>query len=324
MSELLKSITSPNTVIAYPKTIQFGPVELDGYMLETGEFRQSLRSTAAALGTTHHFVGRRVAEICGSACGKPGLLTQGGPSDTNGSGEVPPLNRTRAEPSQGLTSSISGSGSEEQAVIIPVRTNLSGNFRAMSINLPMVVEIWKRIAMEGGPHSRQALELLGLSAVHSLERTYQEAFGVADARSTQDRLMDWAIRLDAGKHFPLFGGKFHKEFARVTGVAIGHRYAQVCLAELVYHRLPPEIYETLKDINPADERGWRQFTHSQLMTDQMRTHMQGIVLAVTSQLASSPSKAENPKGYRDCLKRLDKTLPRYKTRGHFGKALDAA
>ena len=37
-------------VIAYPKTIQFGPVEIDGYMLENGEFRQSIKSTGRVMG----------------------------------------------------------------------------------------------------------------------------------------------------------------------------------------------------------------------------------------------------------------------------------
>ena len=77
---------------------------------------------------------------------------------------------------------------------------------AYAINLSMVVEFWKQTAIGGGKYSKMALELLGLSAVHSLERVYQEAFGVNDARSTSDRLVEWAIRLDAGKHFPLFGG----------------------------------------------------------------------------------------------------------------------
>ena len=37
-------------VIGYPKSIEFGPVRLDGYMLENGEFRQSVHSTETALG----------------------------------------------------------------------------------------------------------------------------------------------------------------------------------------------------------------------------------------------------------------------------------
>tara|TARA_B100001094_G_C18072633_1_gene740904 strand:+ start:254 stop:1204 length:951 start_codon:yes stop_codon:yes gene_type:complete len=292
----LKDLAGDQTpVTAYPKSIQFGPVTLDGYMLENGEFRQSINSTAASIGIKNSEITRFLS----------------GDNRWNSQAKLPFVDAGTANPLQD-----NGFGSKMQentgAVIQPVKA--LGGIRAYTINLPMVVEIWKKIALGGGKYSKQALELLGLSAVHSLERTYQEAFGIGDSRSTNDRLLDWAIRLDTGKHFPLFGGQFHQHFARVTGVALGHRYAQVCLAELVYHRLPEPIYETLKDLNPLDERGWRQFSHSQLMTDDMRQQMREIVSAVTSQLANTPSKADDSKAYKRCLHRLDKTLPRYKTR----------
>jgi len=294
----LKDLTGgAEPVVAYPKSIQFGPVTLDGYMLETGEFRQSIRSTGAAMGMASN---SNIQNLV--------LVAAREPSHASG------FALKKAENMAG-----------QSPVVVPVRCpGVAGHGGvAYTINLPMAVEAWKQVAIGGGKYARPALELLGLSAVHSLERTYQEAFGVADVRSTHDRLLEWAIRLDTGKHFPLFGGQFHKEFARVTGVTIGHRYAQVCLAELVYHRLPEQIYEALKDLNPIDERGWRQFSHSQLMSDDMRQQMREIVAAVTNQLANTPSKADDPKAYRRCLHRLDKTLPRYKTRGnHLGVAHD--
>lgn len=284
-------------VIGYPKTIQFGPIELDGYMLENGDFRQSIASTEAALGAAKSkLITRMLVPRC--------------------EGSVLPASIQTPVGASGLTENTQEMASSDP-IIIPVKCPgvQSHGMVAYTVNLPMAVELWKQAAIGGGKYSRPALELLGLSAVHSLERVYQEAFGVEDSRKTTDRLLDWAIRMDAGKHFPLFGGDFHKHFARVTGVAIGHRYAQVCLAELIYHRLPEAIYETLKDINPLDEKGWRQFSHSQLMTDDMRQQMREIVAAVKSQLANTKSKAEDPKAYRKCLHRLDKTLPRYKKRG---------
>ena len=278
-------------VVAYPKTIQFGPIELEGFMLENGEFRQSISSTGKALGTGDWIA----ADILKRLPASPGTENQVDDSD--------------------LTPSEAKSPG---AIIQPLKCpGVMGYGRvAYTINLPMVVEIWKQVALGGGKYSRPALELLGLSAVHSLERTYQEAFGVQDERSTEDRLLDWAIRLDAGKHFPLFGGDFYKNFARVTGVTLGHPYAKVCIAELVYHRLPEQIYETLKDINPEDDRGNRQHTYAQLMTDEMRQYMREVVATVTNQLANTPAKADDSKAYRRLLKRLDKTLPRYNKRGH--------
>ena len=272
-------------VIAYPKTIQFGPVEIDGYMLESGEFRQSIKSTGRVMGMLSNAQIQDTAARIASTAGQ-------NDSDSNGF-------------------AIQTTQNTADSIIVPVRCpGVQGyGSLAYTINLPMVVEIWKHVALSNSKYSRTAMELLGLSAVHSLERVYQEAFGVEDSRKTTDRLLDWAIRMDAGKHFPLFGGQFNKHFQRVTGVSFGKRYASVCLAELVYHRLPESIYETLKDINPMDEKGWRQFTHSQLMTDEMHQQMREIVATVTNQLANTPSRADDRKAYPELLKRLDKTLP---------------
>lgn len=295
----LKELTDGiKPVIGYPKVIEFGPYTLQGYMLEDGTFRQAIRSTGEAMGMiSNSNIQRLVA--------KQAMLASG--QGENPSGAID-LSEKNADFDQ--------KQADPYPVIQPVHTpGVYGNSVAFTINLPMVVEIWKQVAKGGGVNSDQALELLGLSAVHSLERTYQEAFGVADSRTTSDRLLDWAIRLDPAAHYPLFGGQFAKHFARVTGVTIGHPYAAVCLAELVYHRMPKEIYETLKDINPVNERGWREFTHSQLMTDDMRRETQGIVMAVVNQLANTESKAKDPKAYAKLLKRLDKTLPRSVKRG---------
>ena len=228
----LAGATKP--VIGYPKTIKFGPVEIDGYMLENGEFRQSINSTERALGAENSkTVARLLVPRYEGSVPALGALVQNGVPDSD-------LAQNNGD-------------SAETPIIVPVICpGVQGHGSlAYTVNLPMVVEVWKQVAISGGKYSRPALELLGLSAVHSLERVYQEAFGVQDSRKTTDRLLDWAIRLEAGKHFPLFGGQFYKHFQRVTGVAFGHRYASVCIAELVYHRLPEAIYETLKDIKPC-------------------------------------------------------------------------
>ena len=296
----LKELTAGiKPVIGYPKVIEFGPYTLEGYMLEDGSFRQAIRSTGEAMGMiSNSNIQRLVA--------KQALLVEEGQAQ----------NPDAAIDLSEKTGQIDQKQADPYPVIQPVHTpGVTGNHVAFTINLPMVVEIWKQVAKGGGVNSAQALELLGLSAVHSLERTYQEAFGVADSRSTSDRLLDWAIRLDPASHYPMFGGQFAKHFARVTGVTIGHPYAAVCMADLIYHRLPKDIYQTLKDINPMNERGWREFSHSQLMTNQMRVEMRGIVAVVVNQMANSPSKAEDPKAYAQLLKRLDKTMPRHTHRG---------
>jgi len=299
----LKELTAGiKPVIGYPKVIEFGPYTLEGYMLEDGSFRQAIKSTGRAMGMiSNSNIQRLVA--------KEAISIQ---EDGQQPSEAPLVNSPKP-------TAINTANPDPYPVIQPVRCPGVASNISYTINLPMVVEIWKQVAKGGGVNSAQALELLGLSAIHSLERTYQEAFGVSDTRSTNDRLLDWAIRLDAGSHYPLFHGAFHKHFARVTGLAIGHPISRVYLAELIYHRLPESIYETLKDLNPELENGWRQYTHSQLMTDDMRNEMRAIVMAVTNQLANTPGKAEDPKAYRQLLKRLDKTMPRYKKRGQYDR-----
>ena len=303
MSKLADLVAGTKPVVGYPKQIQFGPITLDGYMLENGEFRQSIASTERALGAFNSKLIQRmlVPRYEGSqpvlgALAKTAVIASDSGDEAQETGPK---------------------GQSQTPVILPVICPgvQAHNSVAHTINLPMVVEAWKQVAIGGGKYAKPALELLGLSAVHSLERAYQEAFNVNDARGTNDRLVEWAIRLDAGKHFPLFGGQFHQHFARVTGVAIGHRYAATCLADLVYHRLPEPIYEALKDLNPTTENGFREFTHSQLMTDDMRQQMREIVAAVTHELANTASKKDDMLAYRQCLRRLDKTLPRYRKRG---------
>ena len=305
MASLKSLVGDTKPVIAYPKTIQFGPIELQGYMLENGEFRQSIRSTEVALGAEGS---RMIAR----------MFAPRGNTVPRFSATAPLQNSLQQQESE----AVEGQTAQGQSpVILPVHCpgvmNHNNNV-AYTVNLPMVVEIWKQIALSDSKYSRTALELLGLSAVHSLERTYQEAFGVEDDRSTQDRLVDWAIRLDAGRHFPLFGNQFNQHFARVTGRCVGYdSYAAVCLADLVYHRLPEPIYEKLKEINKRNpSTGRREHTYAQLMTEDMLAQMREVVATVTNQLANTASRVDDPKDYPRLLKRLDKTLPRYKTRAN--------
>jgi hypothetical protein len=299
----LKDLTNGlEPVVAYPKTIQFGPVTLDGYMLENGEFRQSVNSTERALGAGSSKLVKRL--LVPRSEGSTAILT--GLTGNSSQG----LAFDEKSPDSGPV--------REAPVLVPVRASVEGlGGIAYTMNLPMVVETWKCIAMSDSKHSRTALELLGLCAVHSLERAYQEAFGVQDLRSTTDRLLDWAIRLDAGKHFPMFGGDFNRHFARVTGRTVGYdQYAAICMADLVYHRLPEKLYDTLKDLNPTTNGNRRQFSYSQLMSDDCRQMLLEIVAVVKNQLANTPSKADDPKAYKKLLKRLDATLPRHKTRAN--------
>ena len=84
--------------------------------------------------------------------------------------------RPKTKPKHGFQAPNAENTQTPTPVILPVNCpgvqDHSGT--AYTINLPMVVEAWKHVAMRGGKYAQPALELLGLSAVHSLERTYQK------------------------------------------------------------------------------------------------------------------------------------------------------
>lgn len=272
------------------KQIAFGPYTLDGYMCDDSEFRMSINSTARAIGCHHMTVSRLLAKD---------VQTQSPSSATDLSDST-------------LKTVPTGSGSEKP-VIIALRPRTGGAV-AHTINIATVVHLWGAIAKSDNPYAQKAFELVMMCAGKSLEERFKEEFNVRDSRSNQDRLIDWYIKLDPGAHEPIFGGAFAKHFARVTGVSIGHPYAATCMADLVYFRLPQPVYETMQDLNPQKENGWREFTYSQIMTDELKEEVRKIVMVVTSHLAAAPSKDVDKNGFKRVLHTLDKTMPRFKTR----------
>ena len=70
---------------------------------------------------------------------------------------------------------------------------------------------------------------------------------------------------------------------------------------LFYHRLPEPVYEKLKEVNKINpSTGRREHTYAQLMTDEMLLQMREVVAVVTSQLANTASKEDDPRDYRGC------------------------
>lgn len=305
--------------------VQFGPVVLDGFMLmDNGEFRINLRSAADALGCHHSnvlkWVNKNLLTDSQQSQPKTAGITTDLPSDTNGSQPLDPkivtssdrLQRKESRRSQQVEVVLTQDFSETP-VILPVK---SGRQIPQTLSLATVSEFWLSVSHSNSSYAERAKELIRICVSTTLERAFQEQYGVSDTRNTDQRLSDMWIRLNPDKHYPLFGGDFNREFARVTGVSVGHRASAVPLCELFYWRLPLKIQQDLKDLNPViEETGWREFTYSQLMTDEMRTHMRELRTVVYNQLVNSPSKKDDPKSYRKMLHRLDKTLKRYTFRG---------
>ena len=59
--KILATQPEPQAITFVRKTIQIGPVTVDGFMMPNGEFRQGLRSTGRAVGRNHQFVSRLVS-----------------------------------------------------------------------------------------------------------------------------------------------------------------------------------------------------------------------------------------------------------------------
>ena len=63
MTKILPTQPEQQAVTAVRKTIQLGPIQLDGFMLPDGHFRQGLRSTGRAIGQNHQRVSFVVSKL---------------------------------------------------------------------------------------------------------------------------------------------------------------------------------------------------------------------------------------------------------------------
>lgn len=242
---MLQHFTQPEqqAITTIKRTIWIGPVQIDGFMMPNGEFRQGMKSTGRAIGhgaNGHKPVGRWLAQACPGANALQGSGSQGFPQQN-----CP--------------------GTDDSPLVIRV-TGRSESLLA----LDTVQEYWKWEARYGRPEIQdRAWELIDAMTAVSLERSYQEVFGVNDSRNQKDRLMDYFITLDIGPYRPMFGDKFAIDFKRVTGLEINsaNRGVGAIMTDFFYSRLPAEVYQNLKDLNPHDSEGrWRVHKHHELLT----------------------------------------------------------
>ena len=289
MENLTEYLAGVDPVKAYPQQIQFGPVVLEGFQLEDGSFCQSLNSTARALGANDTLVRRS-------------LLKQ--------------VNAAEAQKAVDHTGLATQDPELAEAPQLTLIKNPQGGGTAITLPLDEVVNQWLQVAFSDSKHALMAKELLALAAKTSLQQVYQEAFGVRDDRSTTSMLIDLWLDSEVSVHTAMYQGDFAKNFARVTGYAIGHPAAAVCFAELIYWRLPEAVYEAAKDLNPHKEGSrWREYSHDQLLSPEGKARLREIVMVVGSFLACAESKSDDPKAYAKLINQLDKALPRYRTRG---------
>jgi len=256
----------PRTMTFVRKTIRIGPYEIDGFMMPNGEFRQGLRSTARAVGSNHQRVSRVIDN----------LLAAG----------AHPLQRNE---SHAITCPKTASNSKygKQPVL-----RLTGRAERL-LSLALAQAVWSHEARYGEGKSQEAAwEILEALASVSLERSFQEAFNVEDSRSQDERLIDYFVRLEIGKYRKLFPRQFQIEFKRVTKLDINSPSQAVkpMIANLIYDRLPADVYEVLQERNPADENGRRAHKHHQLLTeDSLNEVVKPMVAACTAIMLNETS-----------------------------------
>lgn len=249
----------PQTLTFVRKTISVGPYEIDGFMMPNGEFRQGLSSTGRAINRDH----RRVSRVIDD------LLAPG----------ANPLQRNESH--QITSSKAPGSDKYGQQPVL----KLTGRPERL-LSLPLAQAVWSYEARYGEGDSHQAAwEILEALASVSLERSFQEAFNVTDSRLQDERLIDYFVNLDIGAYRKLFPRQFQIQFKRVSGYDINspRQCVKPMIANLIYDRLPAEVYEFLQEYNPADENGRRPHKHHQLLTDDARNEVvRPMIMACTA------------------------------------------
>ena len=253
MTKIQHTQPEPQALTFVRKTIRLGPVEVDGFMLPNGEFRQGLRSTSRAIGTNHQRVSRIVLELV--VAGAKAL--QG--------------NESQAFPQAKTASSV------EPVIKVVGRPE-------SLLSLQFAQKVWSYEARHGGGASQEmAWQIIDTLAGVSLERSYQEAFGVQDSRNQADRLLDFFIDWNIGKYRKLFDNQFQIQFKRVTGHDINSTSGHVkfIIANFLYNRLPAEVYEAIMELNPVGDDGRRKLKHHQLISEPARLE---VVLPIISSL----------------------------------------
>lgn len=296
------------TITAQFAVVPYGPVELEGFLMPNGEFRQSLNSTARALG---------VKRVGGDWIATMRQLA-------NGEG------RERTTPV--ATGTVSQNQLNSSNGLIEVGTGISGVAgRAQTLDLNTVIAFWGHVAQNSGKYSGQALRLLQIGAKVSLEGVYREAFGIQDSRSVQDQLLEAWLDLDRLKRRPIFDQQFCRDILRVTGQNFYGKNPNmaVVVSELIWHRIPEPVMAQMQELNPVTrplftkpdgtEVGYRRYAYTQLLSDDaFRDAVLPIATAAKAMCAAAPDHRDG--GYRWVLRQLDKTFPRHVKRGGYSKA----
>ena len=287
-------------------------------MMQDFTFRQSLSSTAKAIGLPTGTLMHHLPKVL-AATKQLELPTGVNPSSADDLPASTPENPTAGE----------------GASILEISTGFGGfSAKAHTIDLNTVIALWEHLALSDSKYRQGAARLLAIGSKVSLEQRYREVFNVEQDKPLQDQLLDAWLDLDKLSNRPLLADPiFRQQFQRVTGYAIGDRnpYLGILLSDLIWHRLPIEIVDTMRDLNPittvigvnssGEQYGYRKNTFSSMLSDQaFRDAVQPIIACLTGVLSACPDKEQG--GVKACLKIMDTIYIRHRKRGGKRKVLN--
>lgn len=280
------------------KTIQLGPVQLDGFMLPDGHFRQGLGCTGRAIGRGHQRVSRIVSALLAGGANPLSRNESRGFLLPAAAG-VDPL---RCSESQRFPQATAAGSLDPMITVMGRPEKL--------LTLELAQKVWSyearyavrdaentpnadpQLILQAAASQEMAWQLIDMLAGVSLERSYQEAFGVQDSRNQEDRLLDFFIDWNIGPYRVLFDREFQIQFKRVTGYDINspNKCVKFIIANFFYNRLPAQVYEALMDLNPEGESGYRKHKHHQLLTDKAKLEVAlPIISSLKAFMVQAPS-----------------------------------
>jgi hypothetical protein len=272
----------PQALTFVRKTIKIAVTEVDGFMLQNGLFYQGLRSTGRAINRNHQRVAFVVSQL--SAAGVDALRgsESQGFAQASAAGNADPVVRLSNRPETLLSLSLAYRvWSYEARYAVRDAAKVSAEPRKAA-----------QLMAQAEASQEAAWQLIDTLAGVSLERSYQEAFGVQDSRNQEDRLLDYFITLNIGKYRKLFDDQFQLEFRRVTGHDINSpsRHVKFIIANFFWNRLPASVYEAIMDLNPVGDDGRRHYKHHQLLSDNAKLEVAlPIVSALKAFMAQAPA-----------------------------------
>lgn len=149
-----------------------------------------------------------------------------------------------------------------------------------------------QLILQAAASQEMAWQIIDMLAGTSLERSYQEAFGVQDSRSQEDRLLDFFIDWNIGRYRVLFDREFQIQFKRVTGHDINSpsKHVKFIIANFFYNRLPAQVYEAIMELNPVETGGHRKYKHHQLLSDNAKLQVAlPIISSLKAFMVQAPS-----------------------------------